>query len=419
MATTEHPFIRALERGQNVSLDDFAELLIERHADITGAPANGVSQKFRLGRVDISGLFGDDRTLRSADTQFVNDAKIDAVTAGAMNPDAWTPEIVASGGFCAPTPADYDIMQISGAQRPVRDSLPRFNADRGGIRFSPPPDLSDVLVDQSGGAVGEWSNTTDITPGESTKTCQQVTCNTTTEVFTKAIYRCLGFGNFGARAFPEHVRAWTLNAASAWARKAEQELLDSISTSSVALTSTGIYGYVPELLTHIIQLSAGERSRQRMAPDARLRLLLPAWVPAQMQIDYLRQGSVTTELRTRDKIMGTFSAANVNVAWYEDSRSGAGQVQGVQAAGVELRDLPEIVEWYLFHEGAFTHLDGGTLDLGIVRDSTLNETNDFRIFAENFEEVAFRGIFSYRVRSTLCPSGDRQIAVDGDPCGAS
>ena len=42
----------------------------------------------------------------------------------------------------------------------------------------------------------------------------------------------------------------------------------------------------------------------------------------------------------------------------------------------------------LFPEGTFLHLDGGTLELGIVRDSTLNSTNDYQVFGETFENVA-------------------------------
>lgn len=416
---TEHPFIRALERGQRVTLDDFAGIMAERWNDFGGTGANEGEHKIRLGRISIVDRIPEERFLHSHDSFSVVDAKMDAVNKPAMRPEAWTPELVASGGFCAPFPADYDLMQISGAQRPVRDSLARFGADRGGVRYTPPPDLSDVLVDQTGGAIGEWTNTTDESPGEATKTCQTVPCGTPTEAETQAIYRCLGFGNFGARAYPEWVQTWTLNAAAAWARKAEGELLNAMSANSVAVTSTGIYGYVSELLTHMIQLAYGERSRQRMPQETRLRVWLPSWVPGQFQIDLLRQGSVVTEVRSVEQIRAMFSAINVNVTFYDDERTSSGQVQGAQGAGVELRDLPEIVEWYLSHEGAFTFLDGGELDLGIVRDSTLNETNDFRIFAENWEGLAYRGIFSYRVRSTLCPNGERSFLLDGDPCGAS
>jgi hypothetical protein len=42
-----------------------------------------------------------------------------------------------------------------------------------------------------------------------------------------------------------------------------------------------------------------------------------------------------------------------------------------------------------FPEGTFLYIDGGTLDLGLVRDSTLNSTNDFQVFGEIFNNTVF------------------------------
>ena len=49
---------------------------------------------------------------------------------------------------------------------------------------------------------------------------------------------------------------------------------------------------------------------------------------------------------------------------------------------------PAEVAWTLYPQGTFLAMDGGTLDLGIIRDSVLNSTNDFQIFAETFENVS-------------------------------
>jgi hypothetical protein len=46
--------------------------------------------------------------------------------------------------------------------------------------------------------------------------------------------------------------------------------------------------------------------------------------------------------------------------------------------------------WYLFPEGAVQFLDGGRLDLGVVRDSTLDSTNDYELFTETFASIANR-----------------------------
>jgi len=49
-------------------------------------------------------------------------------------------------------------------------------------------------------------------------------------------------------------------------------------------------------------------------------------------------------------------------------------------------------------------LESGTLDLGIVRDSTPNATNDANLFAETFEQVAPVGPESLRSRRRWTPA---------------
>ena len=50
-------------------------------------------------------------------------------------------------------------------------------------------------------------------------------------------------------------------------------------------------------------------------------------------------------------------------------------------------------------------LDGGTLDLGVIRDSTLVGTNDYTMFVETFENVALVGVESLQVTSTINVNG--------------
>jgi hypothetical protein len=61
----------------------------------------------------------------------------------------------------------------------------------------------------------------------------------------------------------------------------------------------------------------------------------------------------------------------------------------------------------LFPEGAVQFLDGGRLDLGIVRDSVLDSTNDAEMFIEPFEGLAFRGFTGAATQfvSSLCANG--------------
>jgi hypothetical protein len=50
-------------------------------------------------------------------------------------------------------------------------------------------------------------------------------------------------------------------------------------------------------------------------------------------------------------------------------------------------------------------LDGGTLDLGIIRDSTLVGTNDYKMFVETFEGIAMVGVEALAVTSTINVNG--------------
>jgi hypothetical protein len=70
-----------------------------------------------------------------------------------------------------------------------------------------------------------------------------------------------------------------------------------------------------------------------------------------------------------------------------------------------MNEFPDTFVWYLFSEGSFLFLDGGTLDLGVIRDSTLVGTNDYKMFVETFENVALVGVESLQVTSTINVNG--------------
>jgi hypothetical protein len=164
---------------------------------------------------------------------------------------------------------------------------------------------------------------------------------------------------------------------------------------------------------------AGYRSRHRTSDNIALRVMLPAWTKELLRADMARSfhGNDLEPLNVSDaQITGWFTARNVNVSWYVDTATGASQVFGTQSAGA-LNAFPSTVQWFLFVEGSFVFLDGGTLDLGLVRDSTLNKTNDYQIFAETFEAVAFYGIESLKITSTVCPNGVYSPAATASaPC---
>jgi hypothetical protein len=82
------------------------------------------------------------------------------------------------------------------------------------------------------------------------------------------------------------------------------------------------------------------------------------------------------------------------------------------AAGGAIPGFPGKIDSLLFTPGSWLFLDGGSLDLGLVRDSQLNAKNKYRQFMETFEGAAFRGIESLRLVMEVEPTGQTSGTKD-------
>lgn len=320
--------------------------------------------------------------------------------------------IVAAGGICAPAQPRYDLPQISTDDRPVRDALTRFGADRGGVILPDVPSLSDLT-----GAITVWTaaNDADETPNPATKACLRIDCGDDETIQIDAVNRCLEFGNFNARTWPERVERFMQLAGAAHARIAESKMLTAIGAGSTAVTYGPILGSARDVLTGLDVLIASTRSTHRMSVAQPFRMILPFWFRDQMRADLVRElpGSTQERLATANaEIDAFFAARNVNVTWSLDGETG--QIFAAQGAGA-VGGWPAIAVGYLFPEGQWLFLDGGELDFGLVRDSTLNATNDFQLQMETFENVARYGAGqSFRIALSVCPDGSTSGTRDLD-----
>ena len=338
----------------------------------------------------VTTSFPEERTL-STDAES-NSAKIDAV----VGQDA----LVASGGHAAPFEVKYDIFGIgSTTDRPVRDALPRFQADRGGIRFVTPPSFA---AGSYANAVGIWTAANDSaeTPNPSSKLSLTVTAAQENTVSTDAVTLQLQFGNLMTRAYPELIARHNELALVQHAREAEQNLLANIETGSTAVSTTSLIGFGRDFLVQIRRAATAYRSRHRIDPQARLKAIIPAWVYDAMAADLaLAMPGDGTLSVSRAEINGYLANLNVDLVASLDAT-----VFGSQGAAA-LLEFPDSFKWFLFAEGTFLFLDGGTLDLGIIRDSSLVGTNDYKMFIETFENVAKVGIESLAITSAISVNG--------------
>ncbi|HWC35945.1 MAG TPA: major capsid protein [Mycobacteriales bacterium] len=360
------------------------------------------------GRVVVAALLTDDypeeRHLRHGDVKG-NAAKLRAIT----EPGA----LIASGGICAPVAVDYTIPNWSSDDRPIKAGLPLFQADRGGLTFVAPPTISD-LAD----ATAIWSETTDANPGTSTKPVHVVTCGDTDNVLVDAIPTRLRFGNMAGRYFPEQVAANVAVALAQAAREAETNLWDKVIAAGKVATNVEYVGATRDLLATIDLANVALRDRHRMADGQRVRVLLHRLFRDMLRADLAReighqQGEIDSLAITDAQVDAWLDVRGITPIWAMDSPtpvtlSGVAipaQSFGAQTNGGSLAAWPSHCAFTIFAEGSFQFLDGGRLDLGVVRDSTLEATNDYETFVEPFETAAFRGVESSTIVVPLAPSG--------------
>ena len=405
--SVEVEFQAPADRSLTATTEEFAPVAITAGADIPGYTAGSEIKDMKEvaeamakrlhGLRRVNGGDGEQHIVASFSTSYpesrqltqdaeANWAKVQAVA----GPEA----LVASGGHSTPFAIKYDIFGVGTTERPVRDSLPKFQADRGGIRFITPPVLSSYA-----NAVGTWTNATDTSPGTDVKTSLTVSAATENTVATDAVTLQLQFGNLMTRAYPELIARHNELGLIQHAREAEQYLLGKISSASTAVTTSSLLGFARDFLVQLGRASMGYRSRHRMASDAPLRVIAPSWVKDAMVADLAMNMPGDSNLAAAGEIDGWMASRNVNITFTPDQN-----VIGSQGA-TSLVEFTDSFTWYIFAEGSFLFLDGGTLDLGIIRDSTLVGTNDYKMFVETFEGIAFVGVESLAVTSTIAVNG--------------
>lgn len=348
----------------------------------------------------LSFEFPEDRRLAGDDPS--NITRVNKV----ISPQALT----AAAGICAPLETIYDVSICGDADRPIRDALARFNADRGGIKIYGSPALADDC------GVGIWDPA-----NAAAKTCCDAVCPTPQEIGLEAIYACMKFSNYTNRFFPEVIKANTDLAMINHARMAEMNLLKQIKAASSTLAfDTGKTGFkVPSkvgLVRHVMlavdNAAAYLRRKHRLATNAPMRIILPSWLGDAMAADLSLQmpGDGLETLSISDaKIASLFRERGINVTWSLD-------VWDVNAASIATNlvrgGFDDTVGFPIFPEGTFLFLDGGTLDLGVQRDATMIGANEYATFVETFEGLAMTGCEALWITMPVCVSGAAAALVD-------
>jgi len=304
--------------------------------------------------------------------------------------------LVASGGWCAPSQIVYDLFEVE-CENDLLFALPTFRVTRGGIRWP-------VFVphDEAYNPGFTWTEQNDIaaTGGNPTKPCVRINCPTFSECRLDASGLCVTAGNLIDRAYPEQVR-WFLNRAmrayerNVAARKLNLVLAD---TTPVALPAT--FGATSALISGLLLLANSYRQANGLCCNETLDLILPCWVTDMIKADVARQDSTLSvgSLPSDSEVKSWFEGVGLNIKFISHWQNFATN---------PATSWPASVQALIGYPGSYVEFNQGRLDLGVIRDSVLNATNDYTaVWFEEFYCVGRRGPKSYLATIPVCPSGE-------------
>ncbi len=333
--------------------------------------------------------------------------------------------LVAGGGWCAPSEIRYDFFNIACSSGLI--DLPTVGVTRGGIQFPVSPSLADTVnsiafggfaVTFNGDSVPWlWTEDDDIAAatGSPTKPCVRVPCPTFDEERLELYGICLTAGNLADSAYPEATQHMIRLLMAAHDHAMNARLISLMVAASAAVTSisggAATDSAAPRIYNAVGLAATDYRERYGMCLDDVLEVVMPAWVREVIRGDLAWKAGVELQAVPNSEIDSYFLARNVRVQWVDDWQvRGAGQFGNATA----MTAWPTTVDFMIYAAGTFVHGNGMSLDLGVVRDSVLNETNDHTaLWSEEAHLIARVGHESRQYRVGFNVNGSTSALLTG------
>lgn len=329
-----------------------------------------------------------------------NFADIERILAAATDESVLT----AAGGWCAPSTISYDFYNIV-CEDGMLD-LPTVGVTRGGIRWPTSPSFGDLA-----GQVWTWTETQDIAAATGTaqsgvKPCYRVQCPSFNEARLSCDGHCLTAGNLMTDAYPEaianHLRLLMATQAHYTNARVIQQLVAG--STAVTYTPTGIGVAVPVLDAVEMQVM-DYRIKYRMCEGSILEAVFPNWLMPMFRADLAKRlGTDLSFFSVTDAMIADWlTERGIRAQFVGDWQVGT---TGFLGQATPATAWPATVQFLLYAAGTWIRGNGLRLDLGVIRDSTLNATNDYTAsWMEECYLTARIGHESRLVTVPICPNG--------------
>lgn len=342
------------------------QVVITAAADVPGLSGGQAIDKKGLARAmhaRANSLANHSGRISVASVQIPSDYKVGADLAHNLDviARATAPESLTASGWCAPSTNLYSIFGVDAGDGLI--DLPTVQVTRGGLNvptFFGLGDAADAL----------WTWTEDSKGDEETKGCLEIPCPEFTDYRLEAEGLCLTHGNLTDRAFPELTERFIDLAVNAHLHRLSAAVIGKITASADGVTVGAVDSSAAGSILHAVDLQVADyRSQYRMGVSAILEAVFPLWTKELIRADLAFRAGVMLTNVTDAVIDEHFAARKVRVQFVHD-------YQPLYNAGPATA-FPASLDFLLYPAGGYVRGDGGVIDLGVVRDSVLNATNDY------------------------------------------
>ena len=379
-------------------LDDVGQAMIAR---MRGLPTTrlggekGIQTRHATAKIDL-GASRTDGLVQSDfrdDMELLNRARTEARLPGEA--------LTAAGGWCAPSETLYDLCSIASTEGML--SLPTFQVNRGGIRFTRGPSFEEIYAEATG-----WNFTEAEIIAGVTKPCAEITCPPFEEIRLNAIGFCIRAPLLTQAAYPELVRHWIEQLLIAHQHRVDAWRIAQIIAGSTALTATGTFENTIDGIAKIEQVANWIRQSHRMRFNQSLEMLAPYWYRTTVRADLARRGGVDLINVSDEQIAAYFTARGISIQWlynYQPLVNTTGTVA-----------TPADAQVVIYPAGTWQAGTTDVINLDAVYDSTLLAQNEYTaMFAESGELIVRPCWNSYLVTLPTCANG-RTGAADIVSC---
>jgi hypothetical protein len=324
-----------------------------------------------------------------------------------------TPEkaeaLLAAGGWCAPSETRYNFYNVVCTDGLL--DLPSFGVNRGGVKFPVSPSFADIYTGQAMTVLTVpwvWTETDDIAAvtGSPTKPCVRAPCPSFTDVRLECYGLCVTAGNLTDDAYPEATRNYLRYLLSVYEHMVNARYMTQLVAASSAVVTGGpaaAQAISVDLPAAVEWAGIDYRTRYGMCDRDVLEAIFPFWIRAPIRTDIAaRTGREALDVSDAE-IDRLFTTRGIAPQFVKDWQVRGTNQPGGAAAG---RLYPSSVDYLIYAAGTFMRGNGLTLDLGVVRDSTLNSRNDHTAaWMEECHLIAKFGHESRQYRTAICAAG--------------